>query len=355
MATKYVQLADLLRAKAKLLLKEGATKLPTENELVSTYGVSRQTVRNALALLEEEGTIERRQGSGSYIKPQARDENVHQIAVITTFIDDYIFPTILHDAQNIFLQNGYSTLVYATENKVGRENEILSSLMSNSISALLIEGSKTALPTPNASFFEYFKKNNIPVLFLHGTYSNAPLFPSVTDDNYGGGYMLGQYLSDKGHTSIAAIFKSDDMQGPARYHGLVSAMLDNKLKLDDKRICWYGTEDRKAFVNGDYERIDSFIKTRLVDVSAIVCYNDEIAHILINRLIEDGKRVPEDIAVVSFDNSFYSQIGSVSVTSLSHTGTKTGAVAAKLLVNMLKGNEVESIVLKWNLICRESG
>ena len=66
MAMKYQLLAERLRE--ELLRNSGQTgyKLPTELELARTHQLSRQTVRHALALLEDEGLIQRRQGSGSY-------------------------------------------------------------------------------------------------------------------------------------------------------------------------------------------------------------------------------------------------------------------------------------------------
>ena len=129
MAAKYEQLASMLKSELQQILRKGGTKLATEAELSERYHMSRQTVRHALELLEEEGLIERRQGSGSYIKDPVRMDSVRQIAVITTFLDDYIFPSILHDAQSVFSNAGYSTLVYATENRVSREREILSKLL----------------------------------------------------------------------------------------------------------------------------------------------------------------------------------------------------------------------------------
>ena len=83
-----MQLADMLRAEAKRISNEGGAKLPTEMEISSRYSVSRQTVRNALHVLEEEGTISRRQGSGSFIKAKTHSRDSKQIAVVTTFIDD---------------------------------------------------------------------------------------------------------------------------------------------------------------------------------------------------------------------------------------------------------------------------
>lgn len=354
MAAKYIQLADLMRGEIVHLRSIGENRLPTEKELTESYGVSRQTVRNALNLLEEEGLIERRQGSGSYIREKILGIGMKQIAVITTFIDDYIFPSILHDAQSIFEQNGYSTLIYATENKVSKEREILKSLLEKEISAILIEGSKTALPTPNADLFIRFRMLGIPVLFIHGEYQNLKEFPSVLADDYAGGYMLAEYLIAKGHRKIAGIFKNDDMQGSERYYGYLSALVRHDLLFDEKSICWYDTDERKEIVDEDDKtKIDRIIE-RIGETTAAVCYNDEIAYALIRRLSERGYRIPEDIAIVSFDDSFYSRIGTVPITSLAHRDQRTGKTAAGMLMAMLKGEEVNSIRLRWEIKERAS-
>jgi len=317
--------------------------------------MSRQTVRHALKLLEDEGLIERRQGSGSYINECTKSGGAKQIAVVTTFLDDYIFPSILHDAQSCFSKAGYSTLLYTTENKVGKEREILEKLLEQDVSAVLIEGSKTALPTPNSDLYATLRERGIPVLFLHGVYSNLTSFPCLLDDNYSGGYQLAQYLCSKGHSKIAGIFKSDDIQGPQRYHGAVTALRDNSTSFRDSAFFWYDTEDRAALVGSSGHMLDDFINHRLADATAVICYNDEIAHLLIRCLMEQGKSVPEDVAVVSFDNSYYSQIGPVSITSLGHRAVRTGCVAANQLLKLLRGERSSPVALEWELIPRQSG
>lgn len=355
MAAKYEQLASILKSELQQLHREGSSKLATEAELCARYHMSRQTVRHALQLLEEEGLIQRRQGSGSYLRPPQQD-TVRQIAVITTFLDDYIFPSILHDAQGCFSEAGYSTLVFATENKVSQEREILVRLLEQRVSAVLIEGSKTALPTPNVDLYRRLRETGIPVLFLHGIYSNLEDFPCLLDDNYSGGYQLCQYLLAKGHRHIAGIFKSDDIQGPQRYHGVVSALRDGGIHIPDKGFFWYDTEDRAELVENQHcQFLDGFIGSRLGQATAVICYNDEIAYFLIRQLLAHGLRVPGDIAVVSFDNSFYSQIGPVSITSLAHKSNRTGKTAAGLLLELLAGKPPRSVSLEWELTCRASG
>ena len=228
MAAKYQLLADKLREELRRNRGQSGYKLPTELELSRQYQLSRQTVRHTLRLLEEEGLIRRRQGSGSYATGLLPGSPPRQVAVVTSFLDDYIFPAILHDASDVFSRQGYSTTVYATENQVSMERGILLRLLEEPMGGLLVEGTKTALPTPNEDLYRRLCQAGTPIVFLHGAYAGLERIPCVADDNYGGGYQLARYLSGRGHREIAGIFKSDDIQGPLRYHGAVSALRDRK-------------------------------------------------------------------------------------------------------------------------------
>lgn len=354
MPSKYVQIASLLRAQIQQGVYKSTMRLPTEMELAETYQVNRQTVRRALALLTQEGLIERHQGSGSYIKETpATHRNI--IAILATYINDYIFPAILQDAQTIFAGKGYSTLVYCTHNQVSEEREILKHILNNPVSGLLVEGTKTALPNPNLDLYEKLQSAGIPVVFLHGTYSAIPQTVCVSDDDFQGGSLVTRSLIKKGHQQFAGIFKSDDIQGPHRYFGFASALRDAGLPLPDKSILWYSTEEKKLIIDHDNALLlQHFIKKSLKDATAVVCYNDEIAFALIGALIESGIRVPEDISVVSFDNSTYSEFCSVKITSLAHGTRHIGRIAADRLVNMLQGKPAASEAVPWTLVEKAS-
>lgn len=356
MALKYNVLAGLLREELAQNAAAAGYKFPTEAELTRRYRMSRQTVRHALQLLAQEGLVKSRQGSGTYATGKMEGAPSRQVAVVTSFLDDYIFPTILHDAQSVFTREGYSTAVYATENQVGKERDILLKLLNEPVKGILVEGSKTALPSPNSDLYQKLRQTGTPILFLHGAYAELAGIPCVSDDNYGGGYQLARYLIAKGHKNIAGIFKSDDVQGPQRYHGAISAIRDARLPIYDENFRWYDTHDRVEMLSQQNSQLlRHFLKDQLEDATAVICYNDEVAFLLIQELLAMKKRIPQDMAVVSFDNSYYSQIGPVPITSLAHKSSKMGQVAAEQLIHMFQGAGGVSRALEWELIERGSG
>ena len=154
---KYQSVAQYLREYIVLHANEPLHPLPTEQDLQDRFGVSRQTVRKAISILKEEGLIKSRRGSGYYLA-KAADSSSMQIAVITTFMDDYIFPAVLRDMENILSPNGYKLQVYSTLNRVSAEREILQQIRSHPVGGIIVEGSKTALPNPNTDLYQKLRR-----------------------------------------------------------------------------------------------------------------------------------------------------------------------------------------------------
>lgn len=354
MPIKYVQLASALRTDIRSGLFQSTGKLPTEMQLATQYQVSRQTVRQALALLAQEGLIEKRQGSGSRIFDSAVQMSGSNIAIVTSYINDYIFPALLQNVQSELDRNHFSTLVYSTGNQISREREILKTLLERPVRGLLVEGVKTALPNPNLDLYRRIQNMGIPIVFLHGSYPSLDAV-CISDDNESGGYQAVEYLVSKGHTRIGGIFKSDDIQGHQRYFGFLTALRDMGLPFPDRQLLWYNTSHRYSLLEqGQREWLRHFVETTCKDVTALVCYNDEVAYPLIQMLQAEGYRIPEDISVVSFDNSYYSDMGAVHITSYAHNPGHLGRLAAQSLVNLIYNRPAESQTVPWHLIEKQS-
>ena len=87
-------------------------RVPSENQLAEAYQVSRQTVRKALAILEQEGAIYALHGKGTFVSERVRPEHKsHNIAVVTTYLSDYIFPRVIQGIDEVLTAQGYSILL----------------------------------------------------------------------------------------------------------------------------------------------------------------------------------------------------------------------------------------------------
>lgn len=344
---KYETVAAALISDIKSGKYPRGSALPTEERLTLMYGVSRQTVRRALSVLAEGGMISTRRGSGSTVLPERSAPRTGKIAVVATYISDYIFPGQLQAVEEVLSENHCTAVLSATRNRICTERTILSALLSDPVDGILIEGTKSALPDPNADLYARLMKMGIPVVFFNG----CPALPgtySVCADNYAGGTELARHLVAKGHTNICGFFKSDDIQGHQRYSGFISELFRRGLIIPDENIFWYTTETKDALFSKPEE-----VLPRLKDCTAAVCYNDEAAFGLVKCLLAAGRRIPQDIAVASFDNSALSDISPVPITSLECCGN-IGRIAAQKLVSLLNGEEISSGVVPWRLVQKSS-
>ena len=356
MAAKYQIVADALRAHIQTGKYANAETLPTEFAIAEEYQVSRQTVRQALAMLVREGLITTRQGSGSRILRQSQAGGVQHrsIAVITTYISDYIFPGILREVETVLSQHDCTPSLFATQNQVANERRILTQLLGQPVDGILVEATKSALPNPNLDLYQLLMDRGVPLVFIHGYYANLPGAHFVMDANADGGRQLACYLADKGYTHIGGVFKSDDIQGHGRYAGYTQGLQEKGLPLKDQYVYWYNTETKGSFLSGSDASVQAYLDQALEEAEAFVCYNDEIANSLLLQLQKRGLRVPEDVAIVSFDNSYYSELSPVPITSLSHGGENAGRTAAETLLRQMDGKYCQSVQLPWTLVERES-
>ncbi len=354
MSAKYIRLANLLRS----MIKENTSalyKLPTEAALCKKYGVSRTTARKALSVLETEQLIEKRQGSGSYVTNFSGGPEQKTVAVLIASDSEYIYPALLADIRSALQDYGFSMQVYVTDNRISKEREHLEYLLEHPVSGILSEGCRTSLPSVNKDYYEKLQENNTSILFFHGSHSNLQNFPSIIEDDFSGGYYLGKFLISLGHKQIGGIFKTDDMQGLERCYGFLSALRDEHIPFFDDAVCGFDTDLLYKLRERQVPDILSGFADRLKNTcTAIICHNDEIAYWLIKELLNKGMKVPEDISIAGFDNSYLGELSTVRITSLSHKNRELAGLLSENIVKQIKGSLASAPKLSWHLTTRQS-
>lgn len=354
---KYYDLMEQLHGKIMSGEIRPGEKLPSENELSAEYGVSRQTVRKALQILQNEGYIYAEHGRGTFCSEMLRHTMPSKnIAVVTTYLSDYIFPRIVQGIDQVLTENGYSILLKNTRNSRSLEAKCLEELLQKDIDGLIIEPSKSQIFCRHVNLYEMLDSYHIPYVFIQGVHAQLLDRPQILLDDCRGAYLATRYLIELGHRRIVGVFKSDDTQGQQRHKGYVQALQEAGIAYDPDKVIWFYTEDRKTH---PFERIRQMARDRgNHPFEAVVAYNDQVAIEVIRALNEEGLSVPQDVSVTGYDNSYLAQTCRVPLTTISHPQEELGAAAAELLLRINReGNsniEGKCVLMEPELVIRES-
>ena len=330
-------------------------KIPSESELTIRFEVSRHTVRKAINDLVNEGWLYTEQGSGTYCADRSISQSSSgadkAIALITTYISNYIFPSIINGVESYLSSKGYTLLLYSTNNDFEKERQCLENVMERDLTGLIVEPTKSNHPNPNLKYYLDLEMKGIPYLMINAAYSELNPYSLTVDDELGG-YLQAEHLIKEGHTNIAGLFKTDDMQGVMRMKGFIRAHREYKIPIDSDMLLTYTTSEREQVLEGEFANI----LARENRPSGICFYNDEVALAALDVIREAGLSVPNDLSIVGFDVSYLAVASEVKLTTIKHPQYEMGVQAAKTILQLVeqKDNANPSYVYEPVLIVRQS-
>lgn len=354
---KYLTIKKDIQRKIENNVYPLGSKIPSESELREIYKVSRHTVRSAINNLVNEGYVTKQQGSGTFVSDYYQSATLSvepngnkTIGVVTTYISDYIFPSIIRGVEEQLSKYGYSLLLYSTKNNVMNERNALVSMIEQEVDGLIIEPTKSNLMNPNLNYYLSLAEKQIPLIMINASYEELDL-PVISMDDSKSGRMATEYLIENGHTNIGLITKSDDIQGKNRLKGYLKALYDAKLTFSSDFILQFDTEGKS--------NLPQSIRSMLLKEdlpTAFVTYNDEVALMLIEELNKNGLNCPGEVSIVSHDNSFINDtLSSVKFTSINHPKEELGRKAADLIINSIeKKTPINSYYFEPELVVRNS-
>ena len=352
MGKKYEQIVAWVQGEIESGRFSRGARLPSENEMMERFGVSRQTVRRAMEELTGKGIVEGRRGSGTFVTVNTRRYTGKEIriAVMLTYVDTYIFPAMIQGMESVLSQEGCTLQISVTNNAVEKERMLLKEFIrTQSVDGVIAETVKSALPNPNLELYKELEHVGIPVLFVNSFYQELDI-PHVSMGDRRAGYLAARHLIECGHTRIGGIFKSDDGQGHLRYAGYTQALMESDIKVRGDQIIWIDTEELREM----QEEGTRFLK-RLKDCTACVCYNDDTAYKLVGMFQKAGRRVPDQMSIVGIDNSALSKLCSVPLTSVNNPVESLGRTAADKMVGALcRREKMGSTEFEPELIMRNS-
>ncbi|MFU7588986.1 GntR family transcriptional regulator [Priestia megaterium] len=314
-------------------------QIPTESVMQETYGVSRHTVRKAILELSNEGFLRSEKGSGTYVSNQYQSKASgasanKTIGVITTYISDYIFPSIIRGIESRLNKDNYSLLLASTNNDVEQEKKALEMMLSYGVDGLIVEPTKSNLYNPNISYYLSFKEQDVPFTMINAYYEELEV-PFFCLDDVQSSYLATNELISKGHTHIGLIAKMDDLQGKYRMKGYIKALGDAKLRFQPEHILSFNTETKLDL----YANLKEFLTENQDEMTALVCYNDEVGLEVVNVCRQLGISIPDKLSIIGQDNSYIAKNATINLTTLTHPQEQMGRDAADWIIKKLQGKK----------------
>ncbi|WP_019390837.1 GntR family transcriptional regulator [Priestia filamentosa] len=339
MKPKYQVIIDDIKSKILSGDYNVGEKIPTESSIQEKYKVSRHTVRKAISELSTEGFLRSEKGSGTYVSNQYQSKSVGNsnskiIGVITTYISDYIFPSIIRGIEGRLNEDDYSLLLASTNNDVEQEKKALEMMLSFGVDGLIVEPTKSNLYNPNISYYLSFKEQDVPFIMINAHYEELDV-PFFCLDDVQSSYLATKELISKGHTQIGLISKMDDLQGKYRMKGYIKALGEAKLRFQPEQVLSFNTETKLDL----YTNLKEFLNENRDVLTAIVCYNDEVGLEVANVCRQLDISVPEKLSIIGQDNSYISKNANINLTTLTHPQEQMGRDAADWVIKKLQGRK----------------
>jgi LacI family transcriptional regulator len=278
-----------------------------------------------------------------------RQQKTHTIGVMVHELNSNFITSVLAGIEKITTEAGYDIIIAHSGESFEKEKANALNLFHKRVDGLI---ASLSFDTNTLEHFEPFEKKGIPVVFFDRVEENSDTI-KVVIDNYKAGYIATQHLLEQGCKRVAIVTASLKRNVYAqRYRGYVDAQFDKGIMLDNSRVLVKDLSEQSG--------IECALELVAMDPmpDGVFITNDFVAAQCMRTLKEHGIRIPEDIAVVGFNNDAISRIVEPTLTTIDYPGSDLGQIAAKNLISHLKGEadvkQTSTIIVRSELLVRES-
>ena len=282
----------------------------------------------------------------SLIAKSLRLNKTNSLGVIQPDITNPFFSILIKGIEKVAQEKGYSILISDTYEDFNKEQKLIKNMIARGVDGIL-------LIAANLQYLrkEVFKEYNIPVVLVARRDEEKEMHCVFCND-IKGGYIATEHLIKKGHKQIAYFSGPEKMDvSNNRLKGYIEALSEYNITFSKEMLYMVGT----TMENG-YNTMKQIIN-RGINFSAIFAFNDVIAHGCLRALNEYNIRVPKDIAIIGYDDTYINLVLKPALTSIYQPTMKMGEKSAELiieLVNIDKMVKPQSITFEPELRIRAS-
>jgi LacI family transcriptional regulator len=268
------------------------------------------------------------------------------VGVVIPDISNAIFAEVARGIEDIANMYRYNIILCNADKKKDKEISVINTLLEKQVDGLLFMGG-----TVTQEHIEAFRTSSVPIVLCATTDDNNAI-PAVDIDHEKAAFDAVHLLIENGHRNIGMISGTlqDPANGYARFQGYKRALEQANIPVRDEHIR-VGNYRYESGIEAMQYFIDLAEKP-----TAIFAATDEMAIGAIHTIQDAGLKVPEDISVISVDNSRMASMVRPLLTTVAQPMYDIGAVSMRLLTKLMNKEHVEQakFVLPHEMIVRKS-
>ena len=328
-------------------------RLPSLRAIAKKSGASMPTVQRAIAVLVNEGILESRIGSGTYLADDAVPGS-KLIGLLAPYVEersgDFLADSLMAIRQTLQKAGFFPVELNSSYHFSDSANEniaLIKRFIGLNVSGILLEMCEDA----ESPFWSFLRKSELPAVCVNNTDAYGDL-NSVTADNRAVGSIAAEYFLDKRHRKLSVVTAGCEncTSELERVAGFKESCSGVGAECDVIRL------DELCRADGE---IDSAkLLERCDGRSGVFCVNDGVAVKIMNAFEDTGRRVPEDVSIIGVDNSVLCEHVRPKLTSVDQFSWRMGERAAELIIDIVNGktdrSEITNVRIAPSLVERDS-
>lgn len=334
-------------------MKKEATIYDIANKLnLSASTVSRALQNNKIINIETRKKVQECATEMGYrsnaFASNLRTQKTNTIGIIVPRLDSSFMSSCLAGMEEVANEKGYTLIISQSHESVKREKENTTTMFNKRVDGLL---ASLTIEDSDLSYFNRFADKKVPVVFFDRVPDKTNNLCFVID-NYKVSYEATQHLIDQGKRQLVHLtIKANSNVYVERKNGFIDAIkANNNCEGEVLYLNTLSIESGKEIVNE--------ILKREPKPDGVFASNDTVAVGCILGLNEKSIPIPNDIAVVGFNNDPIATIISPELSTVAYPGKELGRIAARSLIDHLIGEQnielTQKVMLDSALIIRES-
>ncbi|QHJ72076.1 LacI family DNA-binding transcriptional regulator [Planococcus halotolerans] len=314
---------------------------------VSVATVSRvlngQNTVSSKTKLKVEEAIKELNYEPSMLGRNLRNSESRIVLILIPTISNPFYLEIIKGIENVAISHNYNILLCETDSDPEKEN-----IYFDLVRKKMADGIISMDPAVNVETLKQLAEKY--AIIQCSEYGGGIGIPYVTIDNEEASYRAVKHLLQIGHTKIA-LMNTDEkfLYARERKMGYERALREHGIEMNNNYIFY--TKDL-GFENGQ-QAMKKILKLK-ERPTAVFAVSDLLAIGALKEINASGLNVPRDMAVVGFDKIDFSNMTNPTLTTVAQPMYKMGTTAAKMLIEKIQGNKVDSVILDFELVIRES-